>query len=156
MDWYLVCDRFDWRNENIEFGTSERWCNNLGRWHHPHRYLEFKYIKISEIWKTCQSVSCQKFVFREFGWVGAWGVSLCVCLLNPYRFSLFLVQLYAVWTSNNKCLLIVDGKFLFLSCQHQGNFVSMDHLDRQKKFQMVCGIPCLWIFQTRRGHRLDW
>ena len=30
MDSDLVCDRFDWGNEDSEFGTHER-CNNLAR-----------------------------------------------------------------------------------------------------------------------------
>ena len=39
---------------------------------------------------------------------------------------------------------------------HSDNFVPSDHPDRQKKFRMDCVIPCLWIFQTQRGHRQDW
>ena len=43
--------------------------------------------------------------------------------------------LYAVWTSNYKWLLIVDGElFLFLSCQHPDNFVPM--------FQPSENFPC--------------
>ena len=38
--------------------------------------------------------------------------------------SLSLMLLYAVWTLNNKRLSIVDGEFfLYLNCQHPGNFV---------------------------------
>ena len=51
--------------------------------------------------------------------------------------------LYTVCALNNKSLLIVDREFLFLSCQHPGNFVPMDHPDRQKKFQMDCVISYL-------------
>ena len=65
--------------------------------------------------------------------------------------------LYAVWTSNYKCLLLVNGEFfLFLSYQNQGNFVPTDHPERQKKFQMYCVISYLLIFQTQRRHREDW
>ena len=62
------------------------------------------------------------------------------------------MQLYAVWT-NNKGLIIGDGEFLFLSCQHPSKFVPTDHPDSQKKFRMDCVIPYLCIFQTQRGHR---
>ena len=31
MDPYLFCDRFDSRNEKIEFEIREKWCNNLAR-----------------------------------------------------------------------------------------------------------------------------
>ena len=60
---------------------------------------------------------------------------------------------YAVWTSNNKWLLIVDGEFLFLSCQHPGNYGPKDHLDSQKNFQMDCVIPYQWIFQKAWAQR---
>ena len=95
-----------------------------------------------------QSVSYQKFAFIEF--------CLFVSVHRPLQIlslslSLSLVLLYAVWTSNKKWLLIVDGEiFLFLSCQHPGNFVPTDYCDRQK-FRMDCVIPCLWIFQTQTG-----
>ena len=73
----------------------------------------------------------RKFVFRDFGRFG--GVSLCL-FIDPYRFSLLCYRMYAVLTSNIKWLLIVDGVFfLFLSCQHPGNFVPTDHPDHQKK-----------------------
>ena len=147
MDSYLFCDRFDWRNKNREFGTCERW-------HHLHRNLEFKYIKISKFWKSGQlSVRC----LHSRSSVGLGRrvlVSLCL-FIDPHRFSLSLLLLYAVCTSNNKWLFIVDGEVLFLSCQHPGNFVSTDHPDYQKKFRMDCVIPCQWIFQTQRYPRLQ-
>ena len=44
-----------------------------------------------------------------------------------FSLSLSLLLLYEVWTTNTKWLLIVDGDFfLFLSCQHPGNFVPTD------------------------------
>ena len=86
----------------------------------------------------------------------------CVCIVVmamqhlSLSLSLSLVLQYAVWTPNNKWLLIVYGEFLFLSCQHPSNFAPKDHRDRQKKFRMDCINPCLWIFQMQRGHRQDW
>ena len=163
MNSYLFCDRFDWGNKNREFWKRERWRINLARWHHSYQYPEFKYIKICKFWKSSQlasrSVVSEKFTFREFCWVG--GVSLCL-FIDPFRFSIslslslyiYIYILYAVWTSDNKWLLIVKGEFfLFLCRQHPGIFVATDHPDRQKRFQMDCVIPCLWIFQTQRGHR---
>ena len=95
-------------------------------------------MQILKKWSVSQSVSCQKFAFREFCWAGGWGVCLFVSVqrsLQILSLSLSLVLLYAVWTSNNKWLLIVDGEFfLFLSCQHPGNFVPTDHPNRQKTF----------------------
>ena len=159
MDSYLFCDRFDWRNKNSEFWTLERWCNNLARWYHPHQYPEFRYIKISKFWKSSllasQLVVSEKIAFREFCWAGGdGGMCLFVSVHRPLQIlslslylSISLVQLYAVWTLNNKWLLIVDGEFLFLSCQHPGNFVLMDHHDRQKKSVDLSNTK-FWI-QTR-------
>ena len=112
MDSYLFCDRFDWRNTSSEFWTLERWRNNLVRWHHPHRYPEFKYIKIDEFWKNSQLV---RSLHSESS-VGFGGGDTCL-FVSVHRslqiLSLSLLLLYAVWTSNNKWLLIVDGEFLF-------------------------------------------
>ena len=172
MDSYLVCDKFDWKSKNSEFWTRERRCNNSTRWHHPNRNPDFKYIKISEFWKSSQlasrSVVIKKLAFREFcrAWVGD-GACLFVSVHRPLQIlslslSLSLSRLcncmllYAVWTSNYKWLLIVDGEFLFLSCQHPGNFVPTDHADRQKNFRIDCVIRRPRIFQTQRGHWQDW
>ena len=167
MDSYLVFDRFDWRNENSEFGIRERWRNNLARWHHPNQYPEFKYIKISEFLKSSQIVSrpvvSYKIAFREFGQAEGMHVFFVsihrpLQILSPLSLSLSLslslVQLYAGWILNNKWLLIVDREFfLFLSCQDPGYFVPMDHPDRQKKvLDGLCHF-FLRIFQTQRGHR---
>ena len=81
-----------------------------------------------------RSVISYMFAFKKFGRAGGECVSWCL-LIGPSRFSLSLsvclslslVLLYAVWTRNNKCLLIFDGEFLFLSRQHPGNVVPTDH-----------------------------
>ena len=155
MDSYLVCDGFDRKSKNCEFWTRERWRNYSTRWHHLHRYTEFKYIKISKFWKSGLLASQVEVCIPRV--MSGWGGRVSFCLFrDPYRFCLylFLVLLHAVWTSNNKWLLIFDWElFLFLSGQHHGNFLSTDHPDRQKKFRMDCVIPCQLIFQTQRGYR---
>ena len=139
IDSYLFCDRFDWRNKNSEFGTRERWRSNLARWHHLHRYPEFKK----------EFVNFEKVVSLSEDWVGLDGGRVSLYLfIEPYRFFLSFVLLNAVWTSNNKWLLIVDGEFLLLSSQPPGNFFPTDYPERLKKFWIDWVIPCLWIFQT--------
>ena len=64
-----------------------------------------------------------------------WSLFVAVYRLIDFLF-LSLVLLYAVWTSINKWLLIVEWEFfLLLSCQHPGNFVPADDPDRQKKLR---------------------
>ena len=110
------------------------WCNNLARWHNTTDTLNLDILANFEKVVSCVS-------WRSEGSVG---LGLFVFLfIDPNRsslsLSLYFVLLYAVWTSNNKWLLIVNREcFLFLSSQHSGNLVPTDYPDHQKKFRMNC------------------
>ena len=89
-------------------------------------------------------------MFRIFGWEEG---CLFVSVHRPFQ---ILSLSRAVWTSNDKWFLIVDGEFFSsLSCQHLGNFIQTDHPDFQKKFRVDCVILNLWIFQTGRAQGED-
>ena len=85
-----------------------QWFSKLAS---PYRYPELKYIKLSEFLK-----SCQKFVFIEFDQAGMGRLSLCL-FIDSYRFSFSLVLLYAIWTSNNKWLLMESSCFWVANTQ---------------------------------------
>ena len=149
---------FDWRNKNSKFGDTCEMMQYLGEMISQYQYREFRYIKINELYQFSL-----KQLLLDVGQGG--GVCLCVnwaqqilcfsrsCMQSEHRrvsldnkATIFYKNIRYITVTlicSNKWLLIVDGAFLSLSCQHPGNFVTTNQNDHWKKFRLNCIIPYL-------------